>query len=516
MGLVDRLDEIKALFDPASRGRVASLLARLARRRFTDAASLIRFHEILLFLRAYPGDARILRQAGEILDSFAGRVERLRRAGADLSPFEEPEVSGVAGTSFSAFFTHPIARHLARRHPREVEIDWERFEVQDRIGILLPPLFPLLEDDALVEAHVPYQQWFRAARGRRGTDLGWLVERVESGRIYDALGVPIHWELGDSPATRTRTRLPVRKVFYHKTPLIRRGEVTIENEMAGPPFELERISTPRGEAILNLTRDTSAVRYRELYGFSHGDPAGVFRCRFGRGVEVYFFGVPPPRRLPLRAYHAGMFFKNGVPVGYVETLSLAERCEVGFNLYYTFRAGETAWLYARLLHLLHQTLGATCFSVDPYQIGHENDEAIDSGAFWFYRKLGFRPVVPEIVRLMVLEERRIRATPGYRTPARTLRRMARGHMLFEMAGTAHGDWDRFHVRNLGLAVQRRGAAGGEGLALVASLIPGLEKAALDKILRAKRGPDEARYLRVMQANQRLRRGIIRLGSSSPA
>ncbi len=105
----------------------------------------------------------------------------------------------------------------------------------------------------------------------------------------------------------------------------------------------------------------------------------------------------------MRAYHAGMMFKNGVPVGYVECLSLFERMEVGFNLYYTFREGETAWLYARLLRLFRQYAGVTCFSIDPYQIGHENEEAIESGAFWFYRKLGFRPVEPEIARLMDAE-----------------------------------------------------------------------------------------------------------------
>jgi hypothetical protein len=121
--------------------------------------------------------------------------------------------------------------------------------------------------------------------------------------------------------------------------------------------------------------------------------------------RIVFFGVPPEWRLPLRAYHAGMFFKNGVPAGYVEVLSFFERAEVGFNLYYTFREGESAWLYARLLRLFHQILGVRCFSVDPYQIGLENDEALDSGAFWFYRKLGFRPLDAAAAHLVAREER---------------------------------------------------------------------------------------------------------------
>src|SRR5437588_5062893 len=210
-----------------------------------------------------------------------------------------------------------------------------------------------------------------------------------------------------------------------------------------------------GERILNLARETSAVRYRELHGFTYGDSRRMLKASLGRGVEVFVTGVPPEHRLPLRAYHAALILKNGVPVAYFEGLSLFERMESGFNLYYTFREGETAWLFSRILRLMQQLLGATVFSIDPYQAGHENEEGIESGAFWFYRKLGFRPVRPELMKLARTEEQRIAATRGYRTPARTLRRLAAGHMLFEALPTTAHDWDRFEVRNVGLAVQRR-------------------------------------------------------------
>jgi hypothetical protein len=174
----------------------------------------------------------------------------------------------------------------------------------------------------------------------------------------------------------------------------------------------------------------------------------------GRGLDIYYCGVPEGWRLPIRAYHGGMFFKNGVPAGYVELLSLFERAEVGFNLYYTFREGESAWIYARLLRLFRQVLGVTCFSVDPYQIGHENPEAVDSGAFWFYRKLGFRPTDSEVARLVAREERRMRETPGYRSSRRTLEKLAEGYILYEMPGTESHDWDHFRVRKLAQSIQQ--------------------------------------------------------------
>src|SRR5581483_1650593 len=154
-------------------------------------------------------------------------------------------------------------------------------------------------------------------------------------------------------------------------------------------------------------------------------------------------------------YHAGFFCKNGVPIGYVETLSFFERIEIGFNLYYTFRDGESAWLYAQMLRSFHQLLGVSCVSVDPYQIGFHNREATDSGAFWFYRKLGFRPVRPELARLALAEEKKIAKHPGYRTSERRLRRLAQGPMVYESRGSKTGEWDQFLMRHLGWTVQRR-------------------------------------------------------------
>jgi hypothetical protein len=319
-------------------------------------------------------------------------------------------------------------------------------------------------------------------------------------------------------------------------------------------MSVEKLSPALGEKILELARETSAVRYRELHGFTFGDARRVLRAELGRGTEAFVLGVPAENRLPLRAYHAALIFKNGVPVGYFEGLSIFERMESGFNLYYTFREGETAWLYARVLRLMRQLLGVNVFSIDPYQVGHENEEGIESGAFWFYRKLGFYPVRPDLMKLTLSEERRILAEPGRRTSARMLRKLAAGPMLFKLAGTndaRRSEWDRFQIHNLGLAIQKRMArefkgdaqsirahalnfvernlglqtldwptaqrASLEKLALLLAMMPidqwePAERQLAARILRAKASADEALYLKLMQKHLTLREAIIRLGS----
>jgi hypothetical protein len=395
-------------------------------------------------------------------------------AGVHRDAFEEPEISGIAGTGLSTNFSYEVALHLVKRHGDAIRIDWENYEHADRLGPQLARWIPLAGEDATVEPHVDWRGWFE----RSGGNLGWLLERIEPA-IYDLLEMPLRWELGTSKASRSVTRIPRREIYYHDGAFLTRREVSIEGEFATAEIEVTRVA--RAHGVLDLILDTSAVRYRELWGFTHPDAAHVYHAELGRGVEIFYFGVPPKWRLPLRAYHCGMFFKNGVPMGYVEVLSLFERMEVGFNLYYTFREGESAWLYARLLKLFREQLGVTCFSVDPYQLGHENDEAIDSGAFWFYRKLGFRTTSAEVEPLIALEERRIATNRDYRTLPGTLRKLASAPLIYG----GGKEWDGFELRKLG-EMPRLSAA----------------------LARAKRAPEEAGYLRGMQRDWKLRARVL--------
>jgi len=235
----------------------------------------------------------------------------------------------------------------------------------------------------------------------------------------------------------------------------------------------------------------------------------MYHTPLGRGVELFLAGVPAGKRLPLRAYHAAMIYKNGVPVGYFEGLSLFERMESGFNLYYTFRDGETAWLYARTLNVMRHFAGVTTFAIDPYQIGFENEEGIESGAFWFYRKLGFRPTRPEVLKLVQKEEQKLATRSGYRTSARTLRQLAESSMVFELNQDQAGDWDRFQVRKIGFKAQRRKRC---TELLDVNSWTFAERELLSRIVRAKASAEETTYLKLMRRHQRLRREVIKLGS----
>ena len=142
--------------------------------------------------------------------------------------------------------------------------------------------------------------------------------------------------------------------------------------------------------------------------------------------------------------------------------------------------------------------------------------------------------------------------PNHRTSARTLRKLADGHIFFEFGSAEPGRWDTFSTRNLGLAVQRKMAAdfgrdaekmrrarptklaqilavdlgqlnarelcAFKNFAVALSLVPNIarwtpaEKSLLVAIIRAKAGATETRYLRLLQKHARLRDAMLQAGS----
>jgi hypothetical protein len=221
----------------------------------------------------------------------------------------------------------------------------------------------------------------------------------------------------------------------------------------------------------------------------------------------------------------------------------------------TWRGAEAAAVYGRVLAMSAQLFGADSFMVPPYQLGHDNDEAIDSGAWWFYRKLGFLPRDRGVLARIRSEERRMQANPRARSSPATLRRLAAQPVFFH-AGPARDDvLGVLPLPAVGLAVtdslaRRFGAdreRGGRECAAEAErmlgaspdeswpqgermawrrwaplvcLLPGLadwspeEKIALAQVVRAKGGQRESDFVAAFDRHLRLRSALHTLAKAT--
>lgn len=540
---VEALDGSKNQYGPAAGRAKRAALGALTGLPIEDPATLLRYHEALCFLRAYPDDLEVLGLVEAALETFGVRVARL---GARAGVLDE---TGVAGTAVCCALSHAAARWVAGRFPAAVEIDWDDADAEERLGILLPSLLSSADEEALVEADVPSREWLAAATGAdERSHLAWVLERLarrprEARTLYDAQQVRTRWELGDGPASRTLARLRGPRPFFHQRGLIRwRG--SLRRRLPGPPVTLRAASPDEAESLIDAARAAVIVRYREVHAFNFADPAAVLLADVGRGVRVAWLGVLPAHRLPLRAHFGYLLLKNGAPVGYGDASCLFDWVEIAYNVFESFRQGESAFVFGRLLAFLYQRFGVRAVHLSRYQIGHDNEEALASGAFWFYYKLGFRPKRRDLARLAAAERRAIARDRGHRSSQATLARLAEDGMFLGLGGAADRAVSVFDVRRVGLAAARVAASRGRGLlATVAqslgaggwrrwplaerrtfvrvapfvAAIPDLaawpprDRRAFVGVIRAKGGPSEAEYLRRLRAHRRLRRSVLALG-----
>ena len=175
--LLTRLEQCRYRFGTGDGTRVVRLLSQLSRQYFADVPSLIRFHEALLFLRAFPQGSRVVRKSEKLLRSFAQRVEQLQQAGVDMAQFDPLEVSGIAGSCMEDALSFNVVRWLVRRLPGKVEVVWKDYDEERALADIWPRFMPLLEEDGYVEANVPWRRWLATAS--RNKNAEWLVRRFE-------------------------------------------------------------------------------------------------------------------------------------------------------------------------------------------------------------------------------------------------------------------------------------------------------------------------------------------------
>jgi hypothetical protein len=421
----------------------------------TSAERLLEQHERLCFARAFPRSAAELRRALAALEGFERRVRRHR---------SELETTGIAGTLYRYPFNHTMSRWLAARYGRAVEIDWPAYKrhTWDEIAGLFSLIVAWAENEGLDDDDVPSWDWVkRAKRGERRTDLQWLLDRLHQRgfapelerHLFESLNLPLVWDLSGCRDSVTHARLPVRRVFYHRT-IVRERPADFAAEVRKPIGALEVVAPRRADRIIDAARSALSQREREFHVIVHANRDEVYRVACGRGLEVYVLGLVKPLRLTLEADFGALLVKNGVPIGYGYSVHLFDRADIGINIFPTYRAGESPFVFARFASVFHHHFGARKLIMRRYQLGWQNPEGIESGSFWFYYKLGFRSVDAKVRALADAEAARLARRPGARSGTPMLRKLAKCDMVLATDGTSAHDFRDSDIKALGLAVTR--------------------------------------------------------------
>lgn len=553
--LVQSLAELTRRFSRASSAKKKRLLAALKDRPIRNGALLRQLYDALCFMRAYPEDASLLGLVEESLGALPRRLASLQDSAAKAEA-EVLDGSGAAGTSVRCAFSLPIARWLVDRFPKAVDIDWDQPEAEDGLGCVFSMLGGPVAEESLVEADTSYRSWVRVHKADRSiSDLRWLLDFLEEKipdsdvrrAFYDRLHLCVRWELREGDLLERASHGSRHPVCFQSGPWIK-PDVELPHSLPGEPVTVRPVASIEALELIALARKALAVRHRETHAFNYANPRDVRVADLGRGIQIAWFGVLPEHRLPLRALFGLLILKNGVLVGYGDAALLFDWIEGGggINIFEEFRRGEAAFIFHRYVAFLHQHLGIRAIHISRWDIGHKNPEGIDSRAFWFYYRMGFRPKHDGLRRLAGRAYSRMKQEVGYRSSQRTLEKLSRAGMFLSLESAIDPSVEVFETRrvtqragelssqmgsmkltaqlaeNLGVknwqSWDRANRLALERLAPVLALMtdlkswPARERRSIVSLVRAKAGQHEAEYLRRLALLPRLRAAILGLGA----
>ena len=543
-----RLTEICPQYGPEAAREKFELLARLSEKTIRAAYLLKRFHSVLSFVRAFPDNMALHSLAVAMLNDFSSRVRELGKARrASLVD------SGIAATEVHYPFDFASMAWLVSRFSDQVKIDWKSYDSHENLAVLLQFLASLAEQQVFEDQTLHTREWMKMAHGEvHASELVWLFRQCSNAgtaakfveHIYNRAEVPVIWSLGNAAGSTTRNTLHVNKI-HCRTRGMRRLNGNPRREIIKLLPGI--VHLPRGPAnrLLDAARAALLVRSREVYHFQYASADAVYLASCGEGIQIAFIGALPQRRFSLDVSNGYMVFSNGVPVAYGGVSPLFFQANTGLNVLDDYRKSESAYIYTQVLRMAHTLFGCTRFIVNPYQFGEDNREALQTGAFWFYYRLGFRPTDESVRKIAQKELGKIRKRKGYRTPANILKELATCDLHLVLPGARpdpyfREQWlgavaagatrliaqrnQRRHSRAVQLIVndlcrilgirdpsswQRHEREALRHLAPVVNLIdelhnwPVKDKRLLVKLIRAKGAPAERRYVELMKQHARL-------------
>jgi len=548
------LESLKSDFGTPAAEQKKACLQILESAHLKSADSIERLHEILCFVQAWPDDDAILSLVDAMLARFGQRRDLKRHA-------EELANTGIAGTPINFRFFAVTARWLADRWPDQIRIDWEDFDDAEALEPYLNLMASYSELPGLESVVMELPDWINRLKGPHETDACFVIRRLAvlisnellHEYLCDKLDIPLILAPGVGVPSRTLAKYDNSPISYQATPLVRTRPV-VADEIRHPLKSPELVSHAEGVRLVDLARGAMITRQRDLDAFAYADAQDVSLLDDdlqNSGLQFVLYGVVPQRRFLLETLYGFLVLKNGVPISYGAATCLFNSAEIAYSILDPFRGVDSARIFARSLAMVHQVFGCDTFLLVPYQLGLENDDAIKSGAWWFYQKLGFRPRDRKLLRLMERELSTMKRRPQHRSSLSVLKQLVTENMYLALNHQRDDVVGELDLANVGLKItdlfaNRFGSdreqgettfaaeaaaslgvanfrdwSAGEKLAwrrwspLVALIDdldcwPAADREALVRLVRAKGGRQELEYLRGFDGLGRLRSAVVKM------
>lgn len=425
--LVLRLHLVRNRYGAEFLNEKSDLLKSLKNKTIKGKGALKIYYETLLFLIAYPDNKAISEKASSSLKRLELYLQN--HEGVAWSLFN----SGITGTQLCAGFSFEMVKWLRQTHKNDIAL--YNIEAHDgQIRSVISVVMPKVESEILQDANAKWKEWLNKT-GNKGEDLLDKLIRVFDqndlrpevrDQLWDALGINVTITLAKHTALPDSLTYP----YYHRS-LIKSKRNSKKTEEKPAKVKLNQEEC---EQLINCARMILIQHLREMDPITFTLPSLVSYYKLPRGLTVALFAMTTERRQPIDSYMSYVTFKNGLPVAYGGSWVLFDSARTALNVFSAYRGGESRYSFEEVMHLHKEVYHLNRFTIDPYQIGKDNDDGIQSGAFWVYHHIGFRPIKEKQKKVAEQEYLKIKATPGYKSPAKVLKQLSNSRMELVLKG----------------------------------------------------------------------------------
>lgn len=424
--LVSKLSRLKSSKDEKDVVTRIALIEQISRSLLSKEKDLSLFHDTLLFIIAHSQQSRELVAAQKALKRLIATVVKKN---SNTPKFLHG--SGIAGSWRTDSFSLDLFDILSSKRELCAEFQWNKDgSLGEDFDEFLQECVFTTEKDAVMYEGKNLRELLKYLRAQNGSELGGLIRAVKLknidpravDRIFDSLDLWIDWKCANNSWSRTTLRFPKNSDI---------------------------------KALLDVCRGTLAVRGRETDTVIYTDITSVSHCRCANGVEIAFFELAPERRLAIESYVGFVAARNRVPIAYGGAWMLGYRAEIGVNIFEEFRGGDSKELFRSIIDQYNKTYRMTEFIVQPYQFGGDNDEALKSGAFWFYYRLGFRPDDRRIGRLAEKEAQKRKNNSNYKSSIATLKKLSEKQIVLSLDKDTRSDDRKLVTQEIGYLLLKK-------------------------------------------------------------
>lgn len=429
------LQKIATRFDEQAGLLKTGLLNSLSGLALPSGKYLLRYHDILLFFCAYPQHARLLKLSEKELKRIAAHLKKSSATKKSLHVNE-----GLPYTDTITRFSPDLISWLSLQKDINAIFDSmpePSLPINEVMIVTLPSLLKEettagLDFEGLMEVlHIKPAHYVSFLLGQL-EQLDPLVRDI----IMEHMDVFVKLVPTNLQFSRAFNRIPVQSAYYRQELLKQFDHLQLINE---PIPDALVMSKTDHQQLCKVIKYAMPLTQREIDTASYLDEDSVRLFQLERGVMVAIHAMIPQRQLPLESSVGFTLFKNGIPVSYGGTWIFGPRARFGLNIFDAFRGGESGYTLCQLLRVFRQVFSISYFEVESYMFGYANPEGINTGAFWFYYKYGFRPVNKELMKLAKQEKHKIKTRKNYLSSEKTLIRFTQSNMALNLGDSISTD-----------------------------------------------------------------------------